>query len=119
MIDDLRFVKFRMEESMPATNATLPTTTRAVVNSREDPLAFEWRTVALEPPARDQAVVEVAAFSVNRGELALLAARPEGWRPGQEIAGRVIAAATDGSGPALGDRVAGLVEGGGWAQHVA
>jgi NADPH2:quinone reductase len=72
------------------------------------------------PEARpDQVVVDVRAFSVNRGELALLAARPEGWRPGQDVAGTVVAAAADGSGPEIGARVVGRVEGGGWAEQVA
>jgi NADPH2:quinone reductase len=63
--------------------------------------------------------VEVHAFSLNRGELALLASRPEGWRPGQDIAGVVVQAAADGSGPKEGTRVVALVDGAGWAQRVA
>src|SRR2546423_10576815 len=59
------------------------------------------------------------ASPVNRGELGLLDARPAGWRPGQDIAGTVAAAAADASGPAVGARVVGRVEGGGWAEQVA
>jgi NADPH:quinone reductase len=75
---------------------------------------------APEPePRDDQAVVEVHASSLNRGELALLAARPDGWRPGQDVAGIVRRPAASGEGPAAGTRVAGLVECGAWAERVA
>jgi NADPH:quinone reductase len=56
---------------------------------------------APEPtPRSGQAVVGVRAFSVNRGELALLKARPAGWRPGQDVAGVVVQPAAHGTGPA-------------------
>jgi NADPH2:quinone reductase len=74
---------------------------------------------APEPePGDDEAVVEVHASSLNRGELALLAARPDGWRPGQDVAGIVRKAAASGQGPAAGTQVAGLVEGGAWSERV-
>ena len=69
--------------------------------------------------AAHEAVIAVQAFSLNRGELALIAGRPAGWRPGQDIAGTVLRPALDGSGPAAGARVAALVDEGGWAERVA
>ncbi|MGE5133837.1 MAG: zinc-binding dehydrogenase [Gemmatimonadota bacterium] len=63
-------------------------------------------------------LVEVAAFAVNRGELSLIQQRPDGWLPGQDVAGVVAAAAADGSGPALGTRVVGIADGGGWSERV-
>lgn len=73
-----------------------------------------------EPDAAvDEAVVDVAAVSVNRGELRLLAARPEGWRPGQDVAGVVAHGAADGSGPAKGTRVVAWPEQAGWAERIA
>jgi len=66
-----------------------------------------------------EAIMEVHAFSLNRGALVLLANRPEGWRPGQDIAGVVVQPAADGSGPAKGTRVVALVDGAGWSQRVA
>jgi NADPH:quinone reductase len=44
-------------------------------------------------------VVEVRAFAVNPGEASLIEQRPNGWRPGQHVAGVVLHAAADGSGP--------------------
>jgi NADPH:quinone reductase-like Zn-dependent oxidoreductase len=70
-------------------------------------------------PADDEAVVEVRAFSINRGELGLIARRPEGFRPGQDISGVVVKAAVDGSGPSAGTRVVSAVDWHGWAERVA
>ena len=91
----------------------------AFVNTPSAPLPVALREVAEPQPAADEALVEVHAFAVNRGELILLAMRPEGWRPGQDVAGVVVQAAADGSGPKAGTRVVALVDGGGWAQRVA
>jgi NADPH:quinone reductase len=70
-------------------------------------------------PAAGEALVSVEAYSVNRGETFLLEAPREGWRPGQDVAGRVERAAADGSGPAAGTRVVAHVPAGGWAPKVA
>jgi NADPH:quinone reductase-like Zn-dependent oxidoreductase len=91
----------------------------ALVNTPSAPIPVELREVTEPQPAADEAIVEVHAFSLNRGELALLASRPEGWRPGQDIAGIVVQAAADGSGPKEGTRVVALADGAGWAQRVA
>jgi NADPH:quinone reductase len=75
-------------------------------------------------PGRGEALVAVEAYSVNRGEMFFLdgtygtAARP-GWRPGQDIAGTVVTAAPDGSGPAAGTRIVGHPEEAGWAERAA
>ena len=53
-----------------------------------------------EPPtARDEALIQVEAFSINRGETFLLERPGRGWRPGRDVSGHVIRAAADGSGP--------------------
>ena len=70
-------------------------------------------------PLANEALVSVHATSLNRGELRLLTIRPNGWIPGQDIVGFVERAAADGSGPAVGARVAALVDQAGWAQRVA
>jgi len=91
----------------------------AVVNTPEASLPVTVDEVPAPSAAPNEALVRVRASSVNRGELALLKARPRGWRPGQDVAGVVEEAAADGSGPPVGARVLGIVEGGGWAQYVA
>jgi len=88
---------------------------RAVFNTPQGPVIQEAR----EPVRADnEALVAVRAFSVNRGELGLLAARTGNWRPGQDVAGVVVEAAADGSGPLPGTRVAAQVEQAGWAELV-
>ncbi len=68
-------------------------------------------------PAANEVVVGVRAYSLNRGELGLVRLRPDGFRPGQDIAG-VVVRTTEG-GPAVGTRVAGIVDWHGWAERVA
>lgn len=70
-------------------------------------------------PAPNEAIIEVVASTVNRGELALIGIRPAGWAPGQDVAGVVVSEASDGSGPPVGTRVIGLAEEGGWSERVA
>ncbi len=92
---------------------------RALVNTPNGPGPVELRDVTEPAPAANEAVVEVRAFSLNRGELRLMQIRPEGWRPGQDIGGVVVRAAADGTGPKEGARVVGLIDGAGWAQQAA
>jgi NADPH:quinone reductase-like Zn-dependent oxidoreductase len=69
-------------------------------------------------PAPDEVIVSVEAYSINRGETFLLEAPPPDWRPGKDVAGTVVRAAT-GGGPEVGQRVVAHPEQGGWAQEVA
>lgn len=74
----------------------------------------------LEPETKaNEAIVAVHAFSLNRGEMRLFQARHAGWRPGQDIAGIVISAAEDGSGPPAGTRVVCLTDWEGWAERAS
>lgn len=91
----------------------------ALVNTPNGPGPVELREVAEPGPAADEALVAVRAFSLNRGELRLMESRAEGWRPGQDIAGVVIAPAADGSGPEAGTPVVGLCDQAGWAERAA
>jgi NADPH:quinone reductase-like Zn-dependent oxidoreductase len=70
-------------------------------------------------PRDDEVVVAVAAFSVNRGETFLLERPEPGWRPGKDVAGVVVRAATSGDGPRVGERVVAHPDQGGWAERVA
>lgn len=75
---------------------------------------------AREPtPRPGESLVAVEAYSVNRGETFLLESPADGWRPGKDVAGTVLTAAADGSGPPVGARVVAHVEHSGWAERVA
>jgi NADPH:quinone reductase-like Zn-dependent oxidoreductase len=91
----------------------------AVVNTPGGPEPVAIREIAEPEPRPNEAVVAVHAFSLNRGELRLFQVRPEGWRPGQDIAGVVLRAAADGSGPAAGTRIVALCDWEGWAERAA
>jgi NADPH2:quinone reductase len=80
---------------------------------------LELRDVEEPTPGPHDAVVAVQAVSLNRGEVRALATAAGGWRPGWDLAGEVVAAATDGTGPGDGERVVGLVPSGAWAERVA
>ncbi|MEJ2858695.1 MULTISPECIES: zinc-binding dehydrogenase [unclassified Saccharothrix] len=92
---------------------------RAVINTPDGDRPVEFTEAEQPEPGAHEAVVAVRAFSVNRGELALLAMRPRGWRPGQDVAGVVVESAADGSGPQPGTRVVGMVDNAGWSESAA
>src|SRR5499433_1670332 len=91
----------------------------AVVNTPNGKDPVELREVAEPQPAPNEALVEVRAFSLNRGELRLFQIRPEGWRPGQDISGVVVQPAAHGAGPPAGARVVALTDDAGWAERAA
>jgi NADPH2:quinone reductase len=90
----------------------------AFVPNPDSPGAVQLGEVPLPSPRDDQALLAVEAYSINRGETYLLESPRPGWRPGQDVAGRVIEAAADGSGPPAGARVVGHAWDGGWATVV-
>jgi NADPH:quinone reductase-like Zn-dependent oxidoreductase len=92
---------------------------RAVVVDPDAPGRLVIRPVPDPTPERSEAVVRVRAISLNRGEVRRASMAPAGWRPGWDLAGVVEVAAADGSGPAVGARVVGLVLEGAWAERVA
>src|SRR5439155_11317371 len=69
-------------------------------------------------PSPGDVVVAVRAYAMNRGELNLLRQRPDGWTPGQDVAGVVVQAAADGKSPQPGTRVVGAADQGGWSERV-
>ncbi|MFD1986136.1 zinc-binding dehydrogenase [Mesorhizobium newzealandense] len=91
----------------------------ALVISPDSPTGLKLAELDEPQPTSNEALISVHATSLNRGELRLLAIRPNGWIPGQDIVGIVERAAVDGSGPAVGARVVALVDQAGWAERVA
>lgn len=92
---------------------------RALVTTPDGAAPMALRDVPDPVPGPHEAVVAVRAFSLNRGELASITRNGTGWIPGQDVAGVVVAAAADGSGPPVGSRVVALTDEFGWAERVA
>lgn len=92
---------------------------RAIVVDPEAPGRLVLREVDAPAPSPAEALIQVAAISLNPGETRRAMAAAVGWRPGWDLAGTVIRPAADGSGPPAGARVVGLVPSGGWAEQVA
>lgn len=70
-------------------------------------------------PLPSEALVRVAAISLNLGEVRRVQTAERGWRPGWDLAGVVEKPAADASGPRAGARVVGFVPSGAWAELVA
>lgn len=92
---------------------------RALISTGDPARPAAFAEVPEPVAAPDQAVVAVQAFSLNRGDLLMAARSAPGWRLGWDVAGEVVAAAVDGSGPAAGTQVFGRLEEAGWAQRAA
>ena len=92
---------------------------RALVADHSAPAGVSLREAPEPQPGPDEALVEVRAVSLNRGEVRRLPMRAEGTIPGWDVAGVVRTAAPDGSGPGEGARVVGLADEGGWAELAA
>jgi NADPH:quinone reductase-like Zn-dependent oxidoreductase len=92
---------------------------RAIVVDPTAPGGLALREVEAPQPRPNEALVCVAAFSLNRGELRRATAAPPGSRIGWDLAGTVERAAADGSGPREGARVVGLLNSGAWTELAA
>jgi len=80
---------------------------------------FVIRQVPSPQPLPNQLLIRVKAISLNRGEVRMSLDAPAGRRLGWDFAGIVEEAAADGSGPAVGAPVVGMLNSGSWAQRIA
>lgn len=91
----------------------------AVVVDAAAPGRLTLTDVPAPAPQPSEALVRVAAVSLNLGEVRRVRNAADGWRPGWDFAGIVERAAADGSGPHAGARVVGMLGEGAWAEQVA
>ncbi len=92
---------------------------RAIVVDPEVPGRLAVKEVEAPQAGPSEALVQVEAISLNRGEMQLAMGAEAGWRPGWDLAGTVIKQAANGTGPKVGSRVVGMVSAGAWAEQVA
>ena len=91
----------------------------AVVVDRSKPGSLTLASVVDPEPLPFEALVRVAAISINLGEVRRIRNATDGWRPGWDFSGVVERAAADGSGPPAGARVVGILGSGAWAERLA
>ena len=91
----------------------------ALVTDSSAPEGVALTEVDEPVPESGETLVEVHAFSLNRGEVRNLSSRPQGVVHGWDVAGVVRRPAADGTGPGEGVRVVGMVARGAWAQLAA
>ena len=94
---------------------------RAIVVDPDVLGRFVIKEVEAPQPGPSEALVQVEAISLNRGEVMRAMAAEAGWRPGWDLAGTVIKQAANGTGPQVGSRVVGMPapDAGAWAEQVA
>ena len=92
---------------------------KAIVTNPQAVRRLELGDVEIPEPAPSQALVRVAAVSLNRGEVRSAMATPERYVVGWDLAGTVEKPAADGSGPKAGMRVVGLLPRGAWSELAA
>ncbi|MGF1567146.1 MAG: zinc-binding dehydrogenase [Nodosilinea sp.] len=92
---------------------------RAVVVDPSTPERLVIRAVDHPTAQADEAIIQVACISLNRGEVRRSQSAAPGWRPGWDLAGTIAVAASDGSGLPVGTRVVGFLPAGAWAEQVA
>ncbi|RZL07347.1 MAG: oxidoreductase [Pedobacter sp.] len=90
----------------------------AVVRDKSAPQLVAFKDIQ-QPSANDsQLLIKVEASSINRGELSLLNNRHDGWMPGQDFAGTVVASSSNKNDIEIGTRVVGLAQGGAWSEYL-
>jgi NADPH:quinone reductase len=92
---------------------------RAIVVDPEVAGRLAIKEVEAPQASPSEALVQVEAISLNRGEVLGAMHAEAGWRPGWDLAGTVIKQAAYGTGPKVGSRVVGMVRAGAWAEQVA
>lgn len=96
----------------------MPNLVRAVVVDPSVLGRLVIQEVEIASPLPNEVIVQVASFSLNRGEVRRVQSADTGWQPGWDFAGTIETAAADGSGFPVGTRIVGFLASGAWAERV-
>ena len=91
---------------------------RAILVDPDAPARLSLGEKEAPTPAPGEALVRVAAISLNRGEVRRAQSAEASFNPGWDLAGTVEESAEDGTGWPAGARVVGLMNPGAWAELV-
>jgi NADPH:quinone reductase len=94
-------------------------TIEAVVVTPDAPARLAVGKAPAPTPSPSEAVVRLAAVSLNPVDVRHAQSAPPGTTMGEDLAGTVVQGAADGSGPPPGTRVMGWLFRGAWASEVA
>lgn len=95
------------------------TTIQGVIVDQSAPGNIRVAELPQPEPLPNEALIRVAATSLNRGEIRMAGAGKNGRRIGWDFAGTVEKSAVNGLGPREGERVVGMLSAGAWAQRIA
>jgi NADPH:quinone reductase-like Zn-dependent oxidoreductase len=94
-------------------------TIKGIIVDQSAPGNIRIADLPLPEPLADEALIRVAATSLNRGEIRMAGMGQDGRRIGWDFAGTVEKSAANGSGPPAGARVVGMLASGAWAERIA
>lgn len=92
---------------------------KAAVIDHDAPGHVAIKEIDMPKPAPGEALVKVAATSLNLGEVRYATHMEPGSLIGWDLSGTVAQPATDGTGPKQGARVVGFLPRGAWAEYAA
>lgn len=91
---------------------------KAILVDPDVPGKLAVKEVEGPTPKPNEALIRVAAISLNRGEVRRAQTARPGTRIGWDIAGTVEEPAADGTGPSAEQRVVGVLQTGAWAELI-
>src|SRR5689334_18512343 len=97
----------------------MPQSVRAVIVDPSHSDRLRLQPVEMPAASPGDVTVRVTAISLNRGEVNRALSQSEaGARPGWDFVGIIQETAADGTGPAVGTRVVGMLPTGAWAERI-
>lgn len=97
----------------------ITTTIKGIIVDQSVPGNIRIADLPPPEPLAHEALVQVAATSLNRGEIRNASTGQNGRRIGWDFVGTIAKEAANGTGPKAGARVVGMLSAGAWAERIA